>query len=163
MDDKKIEKFLSQKGAKVLVSACLLGESCRYDGKSKEVPEIRRLAKYYTLLPICPEVLGGLNSPRDPSEIVKDRVLSAKGRDVTENYQNGAYWASALARLQKVRLAILKDRSPSCGSTEVHDGSFTGKVLPGKGITTIRLEKEGVLVLNEEEGKRVLELLEAEK
>lgn len=160
MDESKIDAFLKRKGEKVIVSACLLGENCRYDGKSKEVPEIRKLAKYYSLLPICPEVLGGLRTPRDPSEIVKGKVLSQRGKDVSENYRNGAYWASALARIQKVHLAILKDRSPSCGSTLIHDGSFTGKVIPGKGITAKRLEKEGVLVLNEEEGKRLLSLLE---
>ena len=162
MDVEKIRKFLSHRGEKVLVSSCLLGERCRYDGQSKEVPEIRRLASYFLLLPICPEFLGGLKTPRDPSEIVADKVLTVRGRDVTENYRNGAYWASAVARSQKVGLAILKDRSPSCGTTLIHDGTFSGGLVEGQGITAKRLEKEGLLVLNEDEGRALLALLEEE-
>lgn len=140
----------------ILVSACLIGENCRYDGKNSLCNEIKELAKYYDLIPICPEVSGGLKTPRHPSEIVDGRVVTQKGRDVTSNYQDGAYWASTIVRLKHIKFAILKERSPSCGVHQIHNGKFDGGLIPGKGITTKKLEQMGVKVINEIEAKELL-------
>ena len=140
----------------ILVSACLIGENCRYDGKNSLCKEIKELAKYYDIIPICPEVSGGLKTPRHPSEITNGRVMTIKGRDVTSNYHDGAYWASTIVRLKHIKLAILKERSPSCGVHLIHNGKFDGGVIAGKGITTQKLEQIGVKVINEEEAKNLL-------
>ena len=145
---------------KILVSACLIGEHCRYDGKDNLVKEVLELTKYYDLIPICPEVSGGLKTPRIPSDIQGDKVVNKKGLDVTTQYNDGAYWASSIAQIYHIKLAILKEKSPSCGSKLIHDGSFSGKVIPGKGITTKRLEKMGVKVISEEEVPELLKFLE---
>jgi uncharacterized protein YbbK (DUF523 family) len=146
---------------KVLISACLLGEKCRYDGLAKEVKGIINLTKYYDLIPVCPEVSGGLKTPRTPSEIKDNKVISKTGKDVTENYLNGAYWASSICNIYHIKLAILKEDSPSCGSHFIHDGSFSGKKIPGKGMTTRKLEKQGIKVINEEEALALLKQLES--
>ena len=141
---------------KILVSACLIGENCRYDGKNSLNKDVLALTKYYDLIPICPEVSGGLKTPRYPSEIKDGKVINSKGKDVTDNYNDGAYWASTVARLQNIKLAILKEKSPSCGTHKIHDGSFSGKLIDGKGITTIKLEKARIRVINEEEASLLL-------
>lgn len=141
---------------KILVSACLIGENCRYDGKNSLNKDVLALTKYYDLIPICPEVSGGLKTPRYPSEIKDGKVINSKGKDVTDNYNDGAYWASTVARLQNIKLAILKEKSPSCGTHKIHDGSFSGKLIDGKGITTIKLEKAHIKVINEEEASLLL-------
>mgnify|MGYP000856608403 CR=1 FL=1 len=149
---------------KILVSACLLGNKVRYDGASKEVKGIVNLAKYYDLIPICPELSGGLKIPREPSEIMPDgSVYSKSGKDVTQNYLDGAYWAGAVTSLYHVKLAVLKERSPSCGSHVIHDGSFTDKVIPGMGITARRLTKMGVKCIDEEEALALLQELDSRK
>ena len=124
----------------ILVSACLLGQACRYDGKSKPCPNVIALSKTYNLIPICPEVMGGLPTPRIPSEICGDRVLMKDGRDVSVNYQKGAETALEIARKNACTVAILKEKSPSCGS-----------LVSGDGITTQLLKKEGIRVLGESE------------
>ena len=137
---------------KILVSACLLGEPCRYDGKSKPSEAIRALAEQHTLIPICPEVMGGLRTPRSPSEIQPDgRVVNREGADVSENYLRGAEIALKMAREHGCTLAILKEKSPSCGNREVYDGSFSGKLIPGQGICARLLEANGIRVLGESE------------
>lgn len=141
---------------KILVSACLIGENCRYDGKNSLNKDVLALTKYYDLIPICPEVSGGLKTPRYPSEIKDGKVINSKGKDVTDNYNDGAYWASTVAILQNIKLAILKEKSPSCGTHKIHDGSFSGKLIDGKGITTIKLEKARIRVINEEEASLLL-------
>ncbi|MFA6624303.1 MAG: DUF523 domain-containing protein [Bacilli bacterium] len=146
---------------KILISACLLGQKVRYDGESKPVRGIMELAKFYDLIPMCPELSGGLKIPRAPSEIIGDKVMSKNGRDVTDNYNAGAYWASSICRLYNVKLAVLKQRSPSCGSKVIHDGSFTDKVIPGKGITVRKLEKMGVKVIDEDEALALIEELKS--
>lgn len=147
----------------ILISACLLGQKCRYDGKSKPVKDILKLEEFYDLIPICPESLGGLKIPRAPAEIKGDRVLNKNNKDVTENYNTGAYWASAVARMKNVKLAVLKERSPSCGVHFIHDGSFTDKVIPGQGITARKLLKQGVKVINEEEALELYKRLKEGK
>ena len=144
----------------VLISACLIGENCRYDGKNSLTKAVKDLAKYYNLIPICPEVSGGLKTPRHPSEIVGDKVISIKGRDVTSNYYDGAYWATSIVRMYNIKLAIMKEKSPSCGVHKIHNGKFDGGLIDGQGITTRKLEKLGVKVINEDEANELLLELE---
>lgn len=135
----------------ILVSACLLGESCRYDGKSKPCERVMALKDTYNLIPICPEVMGGLPTPRVPSEICGECVLMKDGRDVTENYNRGAQKALEIARQNACTVAILKEKSPSCGSGLIHNGLFDGGLVDGDGITTQLLKNEGIRVLGESE------------
>ena len=135
----------------ILVSACLLGTACRYDGKSKPCERVIALSNTYNLIPICPEVMGGLPTPRVPSEICGDRVMMKDGRDVTENYNRGAKQALEIARENACMVAILKEKSPSCGSGLIHNGLFDGGLVTGDGITTRLLKKEGIRVLGESE------------
>ena len=135
----------------ILVSACLLGEPCRYDGKSKPCERVIALKDTYNLIPICPEVMGGLPTPRVPSEICGAHVMMKDGRDVTENYNRGAQKALAIARENACTVAILKEKSPSCGSGLIHNGSFDGGLVEGDGITTLLLKQNGIRVLGESE------------
>ncbi len=162
MDDRTLEAFLtgSKKREKVLVSACLLGIACRYDGKSKKCAEVERLERFFDFVPVCPEVLGGLKTPRDPAEIREGKVMTRKGRDVTQNYKDGAYWALAACKVKGIRLAILKENSPSCGVHDIHDGLFSGKTIEGKGIAAQTLEKNHIAMIDEEEAKTLLAILE---
>ena len=133
-----------------LISACLLGCPCRYDGKSKPIPEdIQRLSEDAILIPICPECLGGLPTPRPPAEIVCGRVINREGQDVTEEYERGAREVLRLARLYRADGAILRDRSPSCSTRGIYDGTFTATLCDGLGITAALLEREGICVLDE--------------
>ena len=133
----------------ILVSACLLGESCRYDGKSKPCERVIALSNTYNLIPICPEVMGGLPTPRTPSEICGELVLMKDGSDVTENYNCGARKALAIARENACTVAILKEKSPSCGSGLIHNGKFDGGLINGDGITAKLFKQEGIRVLGE--------------
>ena len=135
----------------ILVSACLLGESCRYDGKSKPCERVIALSDTYNLIPICPEVMGGLPTPRTPSEICGEQVLMKDGRDVTENYNCGARKALAIACENACAVAILKEKSPSCGSGLIHNGLFDGGLVEGDGITAKLFKQEGIRVLGESE------------
>lgn len=135
----------------ILVSACLLGESCRYDGKSKPCARVIALSGTYNLIPICPEVMGGLPTPRTPSEICGERVLMKDGHDVTENYNRGAEKALEIAHKNTCTVAILKEKSPSCGSGFIHNGLFDGGLVEGDGITTQLLKSNGIRVLGESE------------
>lgn len=135
----------------VLVSACLLGIGCRYDGKHKANEEVLRLREKYNLIPVCPEVFGGLPTPRVPSERVGGKVMMRDGRDVTDNYRRGAEEALRLCRIYDVKLAILKERSPSCGKNEIYDGSFSGTLTQRDGVTAELLKSEGINVIGESE------------
>ena len=135
---------------RILVSACLLGVCCRYDGQSKACPAALELLKHHELIPICPEQLGGLPTPRPPAEIQGNRVISREGVDVTTQYLQGAEEAARLYRLLHCDCAVLKARSPSCGCGEIYDGSFSGALVPGDGITAQALKRRGVRVLTEE-------------
>ncbi len=136
---------------KILVSGCLLGLACRFDGKSKPNPNVLELAKTETLIPFCPECLGGLATPRPPSEIQGERVVSAEGNDVTAQYRKGAEEALRLCQMLGIRKAILKARSPSCGSGAVYDGTFTKTLRSGDGVTAALLKANGIEVLTEED------------
>ena len=136
----------------ILVSHCFLGEPCRYDGASRldrQVIELHRAG--HNLIPVCPEVLGGLEVPRSPAEIQSDgRVLTQDGQDVTAAYRSGAERAVAIARENGCTVAILKARSPSCGCGEVYDGTFTGSVTSGWGVAARMLREAGIEVMDEE-------------
>ena len=135
---------------KILVSACLLGVTCRYDGKSIECPAIEELRKKYDLVPFCPEVEGGLKCPRDPCEIRHNRAYTKKGEDLTKYYQLGALKALKLCEFLNIEVAILKENSPSCGTHRIHNGMFDGKLIDGKGYTARLLEANGIRCYNEE-------------
>lgn len=135
----------------VLVSACLLGTSCRYDGRDNKVVSVVEQGKKVHLIPVCPEQMGGLMTPRPPAEIREGRVYAKDGRDVTESFQKGAEEALKLAQLFGCRCAILKARSPSCGSGLIYDGTFSGRKTEGDGITAALLKKNGIRVYTEEE------------
>ena len=138
---------------KILVSACLLGTPCRYDGKSKPVSGVIELQGKYELIPVCAEVLGGLPTPRIGAEIVKERVLRADGVDVTNEYHIGAQSVLEIAMANGCKVAILKSKSPSCGKGLVYDGTFTRTLIKGNGILTDLLIKNGITVLDETEIK----------
>ena len=136
---------------KILVSRCLLGEPCRYDGKSRPVEALLTLERQgHILVPVCPEEDGGLPTPRPPAEIQEDgRVVNRLGIDVTAEYTAGAYHALRLAREHGCTVAVLKEKSPSCGNRQVYDGSFTGTLVDGQGITARLLIEHGIRVLGE--------------
>ena len=133
----------------LLVSACLLGEKCRYDGGSQYCAGVMRLAERYEFVPVCPEVLGGMATPRPPSEILGGRVVSIDGGDVTAQFRLGAARSLELARKAGAVKALLKSGSPSCGRGLVHDGLFSGKMVPGNGVTAALLEENGIAVYTE--------------
>ncbi len=135
---------------RILVSACLLGVRCRYDGESKACPAVLNLAKEHELVPVCPEQVGGLPTPRTPAEIQGERVVTRDGRDVTKEYQKGAEEAARLYQLLRCDCAILKARSPSCGCGQVYDGAFSGTLTPGDGIAAQALKRINARVITEE-------------
>ena len=140
----------------ILISACLLGVSCRYDGCSVQYPEVSALSEKYNLIPVCPEIYGGLPTPRVPAERILDKVINKEGGDVTENYKKGADIALGLARELNCRAAILKERSPSCASHEIYDGTFTKTRISGMGVTAELLSKNGIKVYSENEIEKLL-------
>lgn len=141
---------------KILISACLVGDKTRYDGRSNYHPLIKELLEKYELVPFCSEVEGGLSVPRLPSEIVRDKVINSKGIDVTNKYVDGAKKALMICQYLNIKIAILKDGSPACGVHEINDGTFSGKKIKGMGITTSLLAKNGIKVLSEEEIETLL-------
>lgn len=135
----------------ILISACLLGEKCRYDGESKIAPKVIALSEKYNLIAVCPEVLGGLKTPRVPCEIAGSRVLGKDKTDKTAEYMRGAKAALRLAKENNCKTAILKSKSPSCGKGLIYDGTFSGKLKVGDGVTAKLLTENGIRVLTEEE------------
>lgn len=137
----------------LLISRCLLGAPCRYDGKSKPLAAetLQALRARYDLIPVCPEVLGGLPTPRTPSERQGSRVVMKTGADVTKEYRRGAEAALQAARENHVCAAVLKERSPSCGKGKIYDGTFTGTLTEGNGVTADVLLNAGFTVYGESE------------
>ncbi len=133
----------------ILVSACLLGAACKYSGGNNFCPQVSAMVQDHTLVPVCPEQLGGLPTPRPPSERQGNRVVTRDGRDVTDAYLRGAQEALRLATLFGCDTAVLKARSPSCGVRAIYDGSFTGTVISGNGVTAELLQAAGIRVLTE--------------
>ena len=135
----------------LLVSACLLGFECKYSGGSNKLSNesIAALRKEYRLIPVCPETAGGLPVPRDPSERLGDKVISSRGRDVTAQFDKGAEIALWLARRYGCKKALLKRNSPSCGGEFIYDGSFSGTLVPGEGVTAELLRANGLEIMGE--------------
>lgn len=140
----------------ILISACLLGVKCRYDGAGKAYPLVEELAKRHTLIPVCPEQLGGLPTPRTPAERQGEQVVTKSGADVTEQYRRGAEEALRLCRLFSCKAAVLKERSPSCGSGEIYDGTFSGTLTAGDGVTAQLLAENGIAVYGESQIEELL-------
>lgn len=140
---------------KIVVSACLLGEKVRYDGTGKSVEEIIALSGKYELIPVCPEVLGGLPIPRPKSEIRDGRVFSIDGRDVTLEFKSGAEKVLKLCLESGATKAILKAKSPSCGKGRIYDGTFGGILIEGNGIACDLLLENGIEVYDENDFWRV--------
>ena len=136
---------------RILVSACLIGCACRYDGETKRNDSVLALAARHTLVPVCPEQLGGLPTPRPPSERRGERVVSCEGADVTEAFSRGAREALRICRVAGCEAAVLKARSPSCGAGTIYDGTFSGALAAGDGVTAALLRREGVPVYGEDE------------
>lgn len=136
---------------KLLVSACLLGTPCRYDGKSKADARVLALGEKYELIPVCPEQLGGLPTPRTPSERRGEHVFMRDGRDVTENYRRGAEAALSLYLSHGCIAAVLKERSPSCGNGRIYDGTFSQTLTSGDGVTAELFRTHGLRVYGESE------------
>ena len=135
----------------VLVSACLAGVNCKYNGKNNLNPEILKLVEEGRVILVCPEQLGGLSTPRNPSEIKSDQVIMNDGTNVTYEYIKGAEETLRLAKLYNINKAILKAKSPSCGNLYIYDGTFSNTLTYGEGITTKLLRENGIEVINEEE------------
>ncbi len=144
---------MEEKMEYVLVSACLLGAGCRYDGKEKGDPGVLKLLerKDIALIPVCPEQLGGMSTPREPAERKDGGVWNRKGEEVTAYYEKGAKEALKLARLYRCRKAVLKERSPSCGCGGIYDGTFTRTLTQGHGVTAELLREHGIQVVGESE------------
>lgn len=140
----------------LLISACLLGENCKYNGGNNYIAEVELLRERYTLLPVCPEQDGGLPTPRESSERLGDRVISKGGGDVTAFFLRGAQHARDTACAHGCTRALLKERSPSCGCGAIYDGTFTGTVVEGDGVTAQLLQQHGITVYGE---NRIQELL----
>ena len=140
----------------ILVSACLLGASCRYDGKAKPVKEVIALKEKYNLIPVCAEIMGGLPTPRIPCEIKNGRAVNRNGEDKTDEYVRGAEEVLRLARLFGCDTAVLKARSPSCGNGEIYDGSFSGRLISGDGICAELLKANGIKIFNETQISEIL-------
>lgn len=133
---------------RILVSACLLGVFCRYDGKCRANADVEALARTHELIPFCPEIYGGLPTPREPAEICAGRVITRSGVDVTAQYLKGAREAVRIATMLGCECALLQDRSPSCGVGKVHNGKFDGGMVNGDGMAARLLSEAGIRVIS---------------
>jgi len=136
---------------RILISACLVGDNVKYDGGNNKNPLIEKLLEKYELVPFCPEVEGGLPTPRHPSEQRGEQVVNDIDEDVTDEFNRGADLALNICLYLKITKAILKERSPSCGVHSIYDGTFSHKVIPGSGVTATLLKRKGIEVYNEDE------------
>jgi len=134
-----------------ICSACLLGINCRYDGKERINDKIIDLSRKEVLIPVCPEQLGGLSTPREPAEQRGKEVFTKSGKDVTENFEKGAREVLKIANTYGIKEAILKQRSPSCGCGQIYDGTFSGNIIKGDGVVASLLKKNGIKVITEED------------
>lgn len=143
----------------IAVSACLLGVPCRYDGRSKPCEKVIALKEKYNVIPICPETLGGLPTPRVPAEITGNKVVRRDGIDVTTEYQKGAASALDICKENAVCAAVLKERSPACGKGAVYDGNFNGTLTVGNGVAANKLIENGIAVFGESEIDEMLKII----
>lgn len=135
----------------IAVSACLLGENCKYDGTNNKNERVLKFLEDKEYVAICPEMLGNLPCPRYPSEIICDQVINSKKDDVTKEFTKGAEKALDIAMEHNVTMAILKESSPSCGVNLIYDGTFTGKKIKGMGKTACLFKKKGIKVITEKD------------
>ncbi|MGX8692716.1 MAG: DUF523 domain-containing protein [Clostridia bacterium] len=142
----------------LLISACLTGICCKYDGGANTLPAetLAALRERYELVPVCPETAGGLQSPRVPCERVGGRVLTRAGKDLTAEYEKGARLALELAERRGCRKALLKERSPSCGPGVIYDGTFSHTRIPGDGVAAEALRTAGLFLLGESEVEKLM-------
>ena len=152
---------------KIMVSACLLGEKCKYNGGNNRNPGLLHLLSGHKVIPVCPEVLGGLPTPRvpaeivngtviNPAEIVNGTVINREGVSVDDAFRRGAKKALEMARQEKPDLIILQSRSPSCGVKEIYDGTFSGKLVPGHGIFAEMALQAGFRVIDAEDAPEII-------
>lgn len=135
----------------IIVSACLAGIKCNYLGDDNSHPKVVELVRKGLAIPVCPEQLGGLPTPRIPAEIQGKNVINKNGDDVTPNFQKGAEETLRIVKLVNCKKGILKANSPSCGCGKIYDGSFSEKLIPGNGITTELLMKNGIKIITEKD------------
>jgi uncharacterized protein YbbK (DUF523 family) len=140
------DDFRPGQGRCILVSACLLGVYCRYDGRMEADERVTALADRFTLIPVCPEQLGGLPTPRQPVELLQGKAVARDGSDLTEAFGRGVEQVVRIARLTGARTAVLQPRSPSCGIGLIYDGTFSGTRIPGHGMLAGRLADEDFLL-----------------
>lgn len=133
----------------ILVSGCLLGINCRYDGTGTLHEDLMDKLGEYNFIPVCPEQLGGLETPRQPSERAGNKIISKIGKDVTHHFARGAEETLRIARMYGCEYAILKERSPSCGYGEIYDGTFSGKLTTSNGVTAELLVDHNIIVIGE--------------
>ena len=143
---------------KIIVSACLLGENCKYNGTNNKNQDVIALTDKFDLIPVCPECFGGLPTPRTPCEIKDGRVISCDGEDLTEAFEEGAEHTLYIARENNCPAAVLKERSPSCGFGRIYDGTFSGTLCDSNGITANLLYNNSVAVFGENNLKKLLDL-----
>lgn len=136
---------------KIMVSACLLGENCKYSGGNNRNEKVLEYIKGHEVFPVCPEVMGGLPTPRVPAEIIGGKVVNKDGVSVDREFRAGAQTALEIAKREQIDLAILQPRSPSCGAREIYDGTFSGRRIPGQGVFTRMLCENGFRVVDAEE------------
>lgn len=148
---------------KILISACLVGDKVRYDGKGCYNPLIKKLLQYYELVPFCPEVEGGLKSPRKRSERRRNEVRNESLEIITEKFDLGAEKALNICQYLNIKMAIMKEDSPSCGVHQIYNGYFQNRKIPGQGWTTELLTKHGIKVISDQEIEDLLKIKEAEK
>ena len=143
---------------KLLVSACLLGINCKYNGGNNALPAeiVEKLKEKYEFVAVCPESDGGLSTPRKPSERRGEAVMNCEGEDVTAQYRRGAELALKAAKENKCQKALFKERSPSCGSGRIYDGSFSHTIIEGDGVTAQLMKKNGIQVFGETEIYKLL-------
>ena len=142
---------------KIGISSCLLGIQCKYNGGSNYNEDIIRLKEKYEIVPICPEVLGGLSIPRVPAEIVNNQVINQEGIDVTDNYNQGALKALQILKENNINVVILKSKSPSCGKGEIYDGTFSHTLIKGNGVSAQLFLDNNITVYNEHNYKDLLD------
>lgn len=147
----------------VLISSCFLLPT-RYDGKSQDKPEMKKIIDFLkqeniNIIPICPEQIGGLSTPRLPAEIIGNKVIDIEGNDVTANFKTGANSVLKLCQDLDVKVAIMKERSPSCGVSKIYDGTYNSNVIDGSGVTTKLLKDNGLVVFSENEIERIKEYI----
>ena len=133
---------------KIAVSACLLGENCKYNGGNNYSEKLIEYIKGHEVISICPEVLGGLSIPREAAEIVNGIVSNKDGTSVDKEFRKGAEIALEIIKEQQVDLVILQSRSPSCGVNTIYDGSFSGKIIPGQGLFANSLQENGIKIID---------------